>query len=488
MGCSIKTPYKRISIKHVSSSPIKFQPGNFIVENENSFQSVYRMGKLLGTGTFGEVRICFHRDNNTKRAVKIIRKDLLTSPHHRSCLENEIKVLKLLDHPNIIRVHEFFEESKRLFIVMEYCKGGELFGEIVKAGKFSETKAAEIMRQIFMSLRYMQHRGVVHRDLKPENILLEEKHDVMGIKLIDFGAALVISEAHTKIRGNAGTLYYMSPEILSGSYSALCDMWSAGVILYILLTGRPPFDGKDNQEIEAAIKRGTFDLETHPWPLVSQPAKELICRLLCAETSRIGPNAALESVWLSENAHSNIAIEKDLTLVLGNLKNFRSYSILRDAIKTFIATQCIDAVDVKHFKQVFQELDKNHDGKISFEELLTEYCKIMEEGEARELVGRIMEEVDSDKNGFIDYSEFLRANLDGKKILSKENLMAAFRLFDQDGNGKISPAEMKRILEGDSQLDSDVWEKIVSEFDVNGDGEIDIEEFGALLQTYTLNT
>ncbi|OMJ93397.1 hypothetical protein SteCoe_3639 [Stentor coeruleus] len=484
MGCSIKPQFKKVPTKLEPPNHVVVQPGNFVLENEHSFQDVYRLGKLLGTGTFGEVRVCAHRSSLIKRAVKIIRKDLLTSAHHRETLDNEIKILKSLDHPNIIRVYEFFEEVKRLYIVMEYCKGGELFSEIVERGGLSESCSACIMKQIFLTLEYLKKLGVVHRDLKPENILLEEKHDITNIKIIDFGTALILNETGVKIKGNAGTVFYMSPEVFDGMYTVSCDMWSAGIIMYIMLSGYPPFDGKNNQEIMESIKQGSFSLTNNPWPNISDSAKALINQLLCKEEVRLTPEEALKHKWIIAN-NKNSVHESKVTKTLNNLRDFRSTSILRDAIKTYITTQYISASDIKDLKEVFMSIDANHDGKISGSELINEYSKIMDEEEAKDLVEKIIKEVDLDKNGYIDYSEFLRANLDNKKVLSEEHLTAAFRLFDHDGNGKISAEEMKRILEGERALDASIWSKVIQEFDVNGDGEIDIEEFGLLLKTIT---
>lgn len=485
MGCSVRTQFKAVKAVSSQDSHIIVQPGTFVRENDNSFQDIYRLGKLLGTGTFGEVRICMHRVSGLKRAVKIIRKDLLTSAHQRATLDNEIKILKSLDHPNIVRVNEFFEEVKRLYIVMEYCKGGELFGEIVKKGYLTEGQAVIIMKQIFLTLEYLHSQGIIHRDLKPENIMLEEKHDVMNIKIIDFGTAIV-NNTRYKMIGNAGTIYYMSPEILVGNYTYLCDVWSAGVIMYIILSGSPPFDGKSNLEIMEKIQIGKFSLDSEQWVGVSEAAKQLLQRILTPEAERITSKQALEDVWITNNSVD--LTRSQITRVLSKLKDFRSTSVLREAIRTYITTQYISAYDIKDLKAVFMDMDKDHDGKISYEELMKEYLKIMDEKEARKISALVMNEVDSDKDGFIEYSEFLKANLDTKKVMSVENLNAAFRMFDQDGNGKISAEEIKMMLQGDNIVDTEIWSKIIQEFDVNGDGEIDMEEFGLLIKSFTSNS
>ena len=170
-----------------------------------------------------------------------------------------------------------------------------------------------------------------------------------------------------------------------------------------------------------------------------------------------------------------------------NLKNFQSASVLKEAIKTFIIMQYLSAHDIKDLKDVFISLDKDHDGKISYEELMNEYKKIMDENDAEILVTKVIKQVDLDKNGFVDYSEFLKANFDTRELMSEKNLKATFEMFDADGSGKISAEEMKRLIEGENTIDIDCWNEVIKEFDVNGDGEIDINEFTLFLKTITQN-
>ena len=223
MGCTVNTKFrKQLETENKHIKQVVLAPGSFVNENENKFSDIYRLGKAIGTGSYGEVRSCFHRESNQKRAVKIIRKDLLTSESLRANLDKEISILRAIDHPNVVRVYEFFEEVKRLFIVMEFCKGGELFNEIVRRKFLTEIHAAHIMNEILRTLDYLHQKNIIHRDLKPENILLEDRHDVMNIKIIDFGAAIIQQES--QLNGIAGTMLYIAPEVLTGSYTCLCDL------------------------------------------------------------------------------------------------------------------------------------------------------------------------------------------------------------------------------------------------------------------------
>lgn len=207
----------------VGASNFIISPSTFVLENSLNFSDVYRMGNCIGRGAYGEVRTCYHRETDIKRAVKIFRKDLRQKESFKLHITQEIEILKTLDHPNIVRVFEYFEDSNRIYIVMEHISGGELFDEIIKSKTFCETNAAQIMHQLFSIVHYLHEHNIIHKDLKPENILLEEKHNLMNIKLVDFGTATTI-EPVKQSRYLQGTAYYMAPEIVFGSYNEKCDI------------------------------------------------------------------------------------------------------------------------------------------------------------------------------------------------------------------------------------------------------------------------
>ena len=224
MGCTVSTRYRRKSGDEVihSENQIKVEPGLFVTENKNRFHDVYRIAQNLGSGTYGEVKTCFHRETGQKRAVKLFRRDLMTSEVEKSQLLKEISILRSLDHPNIIRTYEFFEDTKRLYLVMEYCSGGELFTEILKRQSFSERDAARIMYQILSAVSYLHSFQIIHGDINPENILLEDKNDSLNIKLADFGSAIVKSEISAG-RVSIGKAFYVAPEIYEGISSEKSD-------------------------------------------------------------------------------------------------------------------------------------------------------------------------------------------------------------------------------------------------------------------------
>eukprot|EP00826_Nyctotherus_ovalis_P055974 TRINITY_DN748_c0_g12_i1.p1 TRINITY_DN748_c0_g12~~TRINITY_DN748_c0_g12_i1.p1 ORF type:complete len:315 (-),score=82.99 TRINITY_DN748_c0_g12_i1:766-1710(-) len=241
------------------SSGVEIMPSQFIVENSENVYDVYTFQKKIGEGAFGVVYKAVHKVTHNARAIKKIMKDRRTKGIEASLMQ-EIAILKSLDHPNIVKLNEFFNDERYYYLVTEFVEGGELFDEIAKRGSLSEKVASHIMRQLLSAVVYCHKRKIVHRDLKPENILIvkSDKKSQIDIKVIDFGTAETF-KSRAKMREFIGTAYYMSPEVIDGRYTEKCDVWSCGVILYILLSGYPPFGGKDDNAILRAIKRGKFN-------------------------------------------------------------------------------------------------------------------------------------------------------------------------------------------------------------------------------------
>lgn len=202
--------------------------------------------------------------------------------------------MKQLDHPNVIKLFETYEDSRNVYLVMELCDGGELFDKIIAKGHFTEQMAGYYFKQMMSALNYIHSKKIVHRDLKPENFLLLSTDDNAPLKMIDFGLSMVFDEQKIKEKGGkmvmqtkAGTPYYISPEVLKGNYDMGCDIWSSGVILYILLSGVPPFYGNNDQDILNMVKQGTFSFNIAEFNVVSGSAKDLICKMITCESKRL---------------------------------------------------------------------------------------------------------------------------------------------------------------------------------------------------------
>ena len=475
MGC-VSLTKKSISVENkYKTDEFSVLSSNYIKLNTKEFSKVYSVGRPLGKGSSGEVRFCTHNKTGSLRAVKIFNKNTLMSTESKKNFLNEVNILKILDHPNIIRVYEFFEDLTTFYIIMEYCRGGELFDEMIKEKKYTEKECAQIMKQIFSCISYTHTLKIAHRDIKPENILFYDRFDYQNIKLIDFGSASFFSR-NKKMKGGIGTPYYVAPEVIKGNYTEKCDLWSAGVMLYILITGIPPFNGNSNKEIFKSIIKISYNQHLPSWTNASEEVKDLIANLLLPEAQRLSAEEALSHPWIKKHTMHTLN-KKLLSHTFLNLTNFEAKSKIKDAVRTFIASQIMSSEETMQAKETFRSLDENSDGKLSKEELISGYSKIMDEEEAKSKVEEIMKQLNSDNDGYIEYSEFLKAAVDNEQIMSEINLKNAFEIFDKDGRGKISTKDLKIALQGDKVINDDLWEQIIKQFHGSISGEIDLKEF-----------
>ena len=264
---------------------LKVGVSDFIVERAGKLHDTYNIGEILGQGAFGIVKRITHKVTKEVRAVKILDKSNFKTEAERQAFFNEVAIQRALDHPNITKLYEYFQDAKNYYLICEICSGGELFDKIVSQGNFSELQAANYMKDILSVISYCHTHKVVHRDLKPENFLLDCKLDSAHLKAIDFGASKFFTRGE-KITQLIGTPDYMAPEVIAKKYNEKCDEWSAGVIMYILLSGSPPFHGHDSEEIFKKVKAGKISFALDEWDSVSKDAKDLIKKLICVKPEK----------------------------------------------------------------------------------------------------------------------------------------------------------------------------------------------------------
>lgn len=480
MGCfgSKAGIVKPININ--TASDLKITAMNFVVQREGTVRDDYYMGQKLGEGSYGYVRLATHKTSNQKRAIKTVKKETITKDlKERAKFMAEIDILKRLDHPNILKLYEFYEDEHNYHLVTEYLQGGELFDFIIKSKLLSEPLAATFMKQLFGAVAYCHSINIVHRDLKPENLLLDSKLSDPMIKVIDFGTSALV-EPNKRMKQRYGTSYYIAPEVIGGNYNEKCDLWSCGVIMYILLCGKPPFFGKTDEEILRRVKVGEYSLEGPDWLTVSEGAKNLIRKLLTRNVStRISASEAVQDPWIESNAHRNPMEAEIRANTLSQLQSFRSEQKLQHSVMTFIASQMLNKEESHKLAEAFRELDTNGDGRLSRQELLKGYVALG--ASAEEKVEQIMREVDVDGSGFIDYTEFIMATMRQETLLNRANLEAAFSAFDQDKSGKISIEELRALLGAGVETKNTLWQDLIREVDLDGDGQIDLNEFQQMM-------
>uniref|UniRef100_A0AAR5PEL6 Calcium/calmodulin-dependent protein kinase type 1 n=1 Tax=Dendroctonus ponderosae TaxID=77166 RepID=A0AAR5PEL6_DENPD len=270
-------------------------------EDKLAIEEKYNLKDVLGTGAFSTVKFAESKANPGEMyAVKIIDKKALKGKE--DSLENEIKVLRRLKHPNIVQLLETFEDKSRVFLVMELVTGGELFDRIVEKGSYTEKDASGLIRQVLEAVDYMHEQGVVHRDLKPENLLYYSPDEDSKIMISDFGLSKM--EESGIMATACGTPGYVAPEVLAQKpYGKAVDVWSIGVISYILLCGYPPFYDENDANLFAQILKGEYEFHSPYWDDISDSAKEFISRLMTVHVDqRFTCKQALAHPWISGNA------------------------------------------------------------------------------------------------------------------------------------------------------------------------------------------
>ena len=420
--------------------------------NEVNPEKIYIKKKLLGSGAFGEVWLVRHKDLERDFAMKIIKKRKNKSNEEKEIL-NEIEILKKLDHPKILKIIDFYSKVKKYYIITEYCPEGELFNEIIKVGRFDEGQTAFIINQILKAISYCHRNQIIHRDIKPENIMItkREKNGCLQVKLIDFGTAKIFEKGQSENR-YVGSSYYMAPEVLKRKYDEKCDLWSIGVILYILLTGRPPFDGNDDEEILKNVEIGVYDKTSYPFPSLSSYAKDLINKLLQYDAKkRISAEEALEHQWFKtaefKKKDKVNTIPHDLAKqLITNMTKYKSNNMLKCAVVAYLVHHLTNTEECMEASKLFIKIDLNSDGKIEKHELIQGFQKYwgMSEEEVKEKVDIIFANIDTDFNGFIEYEEFVRAAVNPAIFMSQNYLKFAFNYFDRDSSGDITFEEIKK--------------------------------------------
>ncbi|KAE8706365.1 Calcium-dependent protein kinase 17 [Hibiscus syriacus] len=471
---------QQFSANHASSAASTTPPvGRVLGRPMEDVRSTYIFGDELGRGQFGIIYLVTHKETKQQFACKTIAKRKLINHEDIEDVRREVQIMyHLTGHRNVVELKGAYEDQNSVNLIMELCGGGELFDRIIAKGHFSERKAANLCRQIVMMVHYCHSMGLMHRDLKPENFLFLNKDDDSPLKATDFGLSVFFKPGDV-FKDLVGSAYYVAPEVLRRHYGPEADIWSAGVILYVLLSGVPPFHGETEQSIFDSILRGNIDFSSDPWPSIASSAKDLVRKMLRDDPkARLSAFEVLNHPWMREDGDAS---DKPLDIaVLTRMKQFSAMNKLKKVALKVIAEN-LSEEEIIGLKEMFKSMDTDNSGTITFEELKAGLPKLgtkLSESEVRQL----MEAADVDGNGTIDYIEFITATMHMNKMEREEHLYTAFQYFDEDNSGFITMEELEQALRKYNMGDEKTIKDIILEVDTDRDGRINYDEFVAMMR------
>ena len=453
---------------------IQVNKNEFILMTKDSLTDYYKIKRIIGEGGFGKVYEVQNKVSSHSYACKKVSKANVIDLEK---FKNEISIMSKADHPNIVKLYEIYESNRSLYLIMELCRGGELFKRIthraLKKNMYTEKDAAEIIQQIVSGIEYCHNNGICHRDLKPENILYLNDDDEKNnpLKIIDFGLSKHFKIS--KLSSRVGSVHYISPEVLEHSYTEKCDVWSCGILLYLLLSGRLPFSGQEENEIFAKIKSIQYKMDDDLWKNISNEAKDLIRHMLVKEEDRYSAKEVLAHPWF--NIVNNYK-DKDLNIDCTVFKKYAEEKTLKKIVLYFIATR-LNEKEINELNELFKKFDKNKDGQISFEEFENGFMEYQTQNNifTQNDIKNIFNAVDFNKNGMIDYSEFIAVCLIGRKEIIERRLLDAFSSFDKNQTGKIKKEDFIKAMHIDISLKDKIFDKDIE--DITQDNMVDYNEF-----------
>lgn len=433
---------------------------------------------LSPSGSYGTVYHGTRRTDGAPVAIKTIDKARLAkSALFLEDTRREGQIMRLAHHPSIVRLYDIAEDASSVHFVEERC-GIELFDYIVSTGSFSESNAASTFVSMLRALDHLHQLGIAHRDVKPENFLLggsEGEPLAERVRLCDFGLACYALPGST-LTELVGSAPYVAPEVVLRSYSLSADVWSLGVVLYVMLSGLPAFWSASNSdgEIFAQILSGEVDLESDPWPSISADAKDLVSRLLTRDpASRPTAADALRHPWLLAQGASDRPLD---AVVPRRLARFAGMSRLRRAA-LISAAGALPSTETAALRALFDQLDKNGDGELTQEELregvlrLTDGC-----AEADDLDAAVAAVTRSARGERLSYSTFVAATHTAASLTRQSCLVRAFDAWDENHDGSLSLQEVQAAMES-AGLSSEDVAPLFAQADTDGDGKLQLSEF-----------
>jgi len=507
---------------------VRFKTDSLVKEYFCNPFEIYKELEELGEGAYGVVKkVCLIDNPETVRAMKIIPKENIVEGQGQNLID-EINILRKLEHPNIMKIYEYFDDNINIYIVSELYDQGDLLGKMQKLGSMSELVVKFIMDQIFNALSYLHANRVFHGDIKLENVMLYKTSKKKGrrltkiindsfklekdienlknngssmmfiedmtdyeVKLIDFGCSKFLQKKkHNKLSGIVGTSIYCSPEVIDNLYDERSDEWSCGVLMYILLCGEPPFTGNTEEEIFANVKKGYIDFSKKKFKNISENCIDLIKKLLEPnKRNRIKASEALRHPFFIENFNPMKALTKNTDLNI--LKRFISLkkfpSKLHEVVNAYCSFNFISKEEEKQLRELFRFIDADNKNRLTSDDFKKGFKK------ANIMVSRyelknIMNILDSDGSNYIEYQEFLRATCDKKLLFKEENLRAVFGVIDKNKKGYATPEDIRRFVLGNDKkiTNRSTLRGCTAQIGMKKNSKLTFEQFSEMIRNNTL--
>ena len=471
MGCGTSNETKEKEVEKQKKQVSQFS--NYNIKKNFEFIS------MLGNGAFGKVRL--YRDKNYKEllfAIKTMKKKGIDKNSFQ-LLKTEVKILSELDHPNIVKYFGTFEDEYYIHILMEFLRGYDLY-KIISLKDYTgidEKEMSNIIYYLLKALLFIHSKNIVHRDLKPENILFSNKDDYSTLKLIDFGLATNILTIQEKKKSVVGTPYYMSPEIIDGNFNEKTDIWSLGIVLHQMLTGKFPFEPNKNEDLFQVIKTKKFDPELLYKADCSEEVIDLVQKTLEKDPSkRISTQQCLEHPWITKYfVKNNSHLINNQTI--STLKDFSKKTALQKEIYFFIA-KISSEKEILELKRLFNELDVDNSGILTISEINQAFSQI---GIDKNDLQMIWDGLDFHKDGKINYTEFLAAMVSSYTFEKEEKIWSVFCYF-KENNPNDDYISVESLLKSAKALNLTLDEKeIRKNFDKLEDKRLNFEDFKKII-------
>ena len=472
--------------------------GNMLFsETEGSFKDHYEFKeKLQSNNSLTILTKVVNKFSGCVRLMKTIKKALIDAQEDEKNFMKEIAILRTLDHMNILKIYEFYQDEKCYNLIMEYCSEGDLFDVIQKEAPMNEYTACHIIYQVLSAISYCHSNNIVHRDIKADCILIEssqeveikgKKYTLYNIRLSEFNYARSFNKKK-KLTKKVGTSYYVAPEVLNRNYNEKCDIWSIGVLLFVLLCGKPPFWGEDDKQITDKVRKGEPDWRKEEWVNVSQEGQDLVKLLLNMKPNhRPTSGEAIQHKWFKKFLYKTPVKTETVKDFYNNICEFKTDPMMffQQAALAYMVHYILQKEDFLEIRDFYNWIDNNGDGKMEYKELNEGFKQFIDINEKE--VTKIFKYIDQAHTGCIEYEEFIRACINKHKLLSEENLKKCFCLFIRNNSYEsvtIDVDRFKSLLGLSSKFTDKQWISIIKSIDKNGDGQIEFDEFKDMMELF----